>query len=314
MGESESQNDFPPVPELRKCLCDLNQPLGKRTHAAFYLRTIGNNEAVEAIACALRNHEDSALLRHELGYILGQMQNQSACGVLEEILGDVTDDVMVRHEAAEALGAIGAESSVDILRKFAEDPAPEVSQTCQLALDLVAYRMKERKEASNPQDSVLDTNPYLSVDPAPSCEKSVSVEDLRRQLKDRNLPLFARYRAMFSLRNRGTEEAVYALADGFSDEDNSLFKHEVAYVLGQMAHIASVPALAAVLRDTAEHRMVRHEAAEALGAVGGEEVERILNEFKNDDAIVVKESCEVALDTIDYWQKSDSGGTFELVA
>jgi hypothetical protein len=38
----------------------------------------------------------------------------------------------------------------------------------------------------------------------------------------------------------------------------------------------SVPALTAVLQDAAEHRMVRHEAAEALGAVGGEEVEAVL--------------------------------------
>jgi hypothetical protein len=36
---------------------------------------------------------------------------------------------------------------------------------------------------------------------------------------------------------------------------------QVAYVLGQMEHPASVPALADVLRDTSEHRMVRHEVS-----------------------------------------------------
>ena len=37
------------------------------------------------------------------------------------------------------------------------------------------------------------------------------------------LPLFQRYRAMFALRNIGTDEAVDALASGFSD-DSALFK------------------------------------------------------------------------------------------
>ncbi|KAG5191128.1 armadillo-type protein [Tribonema minus] len=296
--DCSSTGKFPPVPALGACLADTAQPLGKRTHAAFYLRTIGGADAVDAIAVALRNRDDSALLRHELGYILGQMQDMRACTALEEILADTSDDVMVRHEAAEALGAIGAERSVAVLTEFARDAAPEVSQTCQLALDLIGYRNRQSEDTATP----LDANPYLSIDPAPSCPKEVPVEELRRQLLDASLPLFARYRAMFSLRNRGTEDAVLALSSAFQDEPNSLFKHEVAYVLGQMAHVASVPALSAVLKDTSEHRMVRHEAAEALGAIGGAEAEALLAAFAGDDAVVVKESCEVALNTIDYWK------------
>ena len=45
-------------------------------------------------------------------------------------------------------------------------------------------------------------------------------------------PLFGR--ALFSLRNLGTEESVLAVAEGLSCEDNALFRHEVAYVLGQI--------------------------------------------------------------------------------
>ena len=56
-----------------------------------------------------------------------------------------------------------------------------------------------------------------------------------------------------------------------------------------------------VLENTSEHAMVRHEAAEALGAIGGETVEKCLQLYLNDSEIVVKESCQVALDTIDYW-------------
>lgn len=121
----------------------------------------------------------------------------------------------------------------------------------------------------------LDRSPYLSVDPAPADRNDLSIEALRDRLLDTSLELFTRYRAMFSLRNRNTLEAVLALAEGFKDP-NALFRHEVAYVMGQMQNPASVASLRKVLEDPGEHRMVRHEAAEALGAVGGEEVEAIL--------------------------------------
>lgn len=61
-----------------------------------------------------------------------------------------------------------------------------------------------------------DENPYSSVDPAPPAPRK-SVPELREQLLDESLSLFDRYRAMFTLRNLGTEEAVLALGDGEKD-------------------------------------------------------------------------------------------------
>ena len=52
-------------------------------------------------------NQKSALLRHELAYVLGQMQMDEALPTLKKILSDLNEHVMVRHEAAEALGAIG---------------------------------------------------------------------------------------------------------------------------------------------------------------------------------------------------------------
>ena len=49
--------------------------------------------------------DDSALLRHEICYVLGQLRKAKAIPVLVDLL-EVDRDVMVRHEAAEALGAI----------------------------------------------------------------------------------------------------------------------------------------------------------------------------------------------------------------
>lgn len=35
--------------ELRDCLLDRTQPIAKRTHSAFFLRTLGTDEAVGAV-------------------------------------------------------------------------------------------------------------------------------------------------------------------------------------------------------------------------------------------------------------------------
>ena len=74
-----------------------------------------------------------------------------------------------------------------------------------------------------------------------------------------------------------------------------------------MQRLSSAEALVRVLRDADEHRMVRHEAAEALGAVGGELATQALQEFHENEEIetVVQESCQVALNIVDYWAESD---------
>lgn len=42
--------------------------------------------------------DESALLKHELAYCLGQMNKTSALPVLEAVLADEKEDPMVRHE------------------------------------------------------------------------------------------------------------------------------------------------------------------------------------------------------------------------
>lgn len=85
-------------------------------------------------------------------------------------------------------------------------------------------------------------------------------------------------------------------------------RHEICFVFGELAHPASVPSMIGVLADEKEHEMVRHEAAEALGAVAEEEEEgdehaEVLRELKRwaeDEKAprVVRESCVVALDEL----------------
>lgn len=294
----------PPIEELRSCLLDLSQPISKRTHAAFYLRTMGTTEAADVIATALKNRNDGSLMRHELAYILGQMQIPSFSGVLASVVDDEDEDILARHESAEAIGALGSMEFLPLLERYCDHPAPEISETCRIAVDLIKWRNRESSTETT-------SGSYLSVDPAPPFQAgSKTVQDCENILKDESLSLFERYRAMFTLRNMNTDESALALEAGFADS-SALFRHEVAYVLGQMQRGCSVEGLAKVLRQDGEHEMVRHEAAEALGAIGTEQCREILSAYEEDSAVVVKESCHVALDTMDYWSQPSPHNTGE---
>ena len=128
---------LPTVAALRSQLLDRSLAMFQRMRALFALRNRGGAEAVEAIAAAF--HDPSALLRHELAYVLGQMGDPRAVRFLTAVLRRTGEHVMVRHECAEALGAIGQPESVPVLRQFLIDPNPEVAQSCEVALDLIAW-------------------------------------------------------------------------------------------------------------------------------------------------------------------------------
>ncbi|XP_041862996.1 deoxyhypusine hydroxylase [Melanotaenia boesemani] len=286
--------DAEQVVAVGRVLVDPGVDLPQRFRALFTLKNLGGAEAVEWISKAFS--DDSALLKHELAYCLGQMQDTRAIPTLTAVLKDEKQEPMVRHEAGEALGAIGDPVVLDLLKQYSQDPVIEVAETCQLAVRRLEWMQSGGENQL--EDGSTDKNPYCSVDPAPPALKK-SVPELRSALLDESLPLFERYRAMFALRNIGTEEAVVALGDGLQCS-SALFRHEIGYVLGQMQHPAAVPALRAALERSGENPMVRHEAAEALGSIGKEECLAVLQCYRKDKERVVKESCEVALDMLEY--------------
>ena len=125
------------VAELRSRLTDPAVPMFQRMRCVFTLRNLGGPAAVEALAAAFA--DPSALLRHEVAYVLGQMQDPHAIPFLTAVLEKPHEHVMVRHECAEALGAIGQPESVPVLERYRRDPAPEVAESCDVALDLIAW-------------------------------------------------------------------------------------------------------------------------------------------------------------------------------
>lgn len=306
------------IERLRWTLTCEHEALARRFRALFSLKHVACLQppteqtlpAIEAIAAAFTS--SSALLKHELAYCLGQSKNADAVPHLLHVLKDRAEDAMCRHEAAEALGALGFQESLELLKTFRDDKTePDViRETCDIAVERILWEASEerKKEKLRPSD-------FASIDPAPPLPQSTdepSISNLEDTLLDTNLPLFLRYRAMFALRDLASPPdlptavpAINALSKGLKDP-SALFRHEIAFVFGQLCHPASIPSLEAALSDPNEMGMVRHEAAEALGSLGDEEgVEDILKKFLNDPEQVVRDSVIVALDMAEYEKNGD---------
>ncbi|CAH1447305.1 unnamed protein product [Lactuca virosa] len=125
------------VHDLREVILDEEKGMYERYSALFGLRNHGGDEAVAAIVESL--NAKSALLRHEVAYVLGQLQNKYASDALSRVLKDVNEHPMVRHEAAEALGSIADEECISLLEEFSKDPEPIVSQSCEVALSMLDF-------------------------------------------------------------------------------------------------------------------------------------------------------------------------------
>ena len=148
-------------------------------------------------------------------------------------------------------------------------------------------------------------------DPSITGDGNATILSLRTTLCSEKTPLPLRFRALFSLKHlarhsTGEESraAVDAIAAAFASP-SALLKHELAYCLGQTANSAAVPHLRHVLEDLKEDPMCRHEAAEALGALGDKDSLVLLQHFRDREGeeVVVKETCEIAIDRIE-WENS----------
>lgn len=272
---------------------DEKQSLTNKMNTLWQIRQMQDKEkAVKELERGLVNK--SVLFRHELCYLLGQIGDSSALPILQKLLENETEDCMVRHEAAEAIGAIGLNESINYLKKFEKDPVREVRETVELAIKRIEKNKREECQSGE----------FHSIDPTPP-KKNKSTKELINILLDTKESLYKRYKAMFALRNKsqeGDEEALQGLCSSFKKDEGALFKHEVAFVLGQLQKKQSMKVLIEILKDETEHPMVRHEAAEALGSLSEKESLEILNDFVHDKEEAVSDSCVVAIDIHNYWK------------
>merc|ERR1711977_660859 len=139
-----------------------------------------------------------------------------------------------------------------------------------------------------------------ATSPPPTSDPTILA--LRKTLCSENEPLARRFRALFSLKHLACQSsvpAIQAIAAAFASP-SALLKHELAYCLGQTKD------LAAVLENKDEDPMCRHEAAEALGAIGDMGSLDLLKELRDrpEELVVVKETCEIAVARIE-WENSE---------
>ena len=305
--------------------------------AAYYLKATYNSpsspssngdssvrsDVLAALLDQLGNKSHGKLLRHEIAYVLGQLRDGDALPKLAAVLRDGEDDCIARHECAEAIGAIvgsslssaghteketAAIAALTLCSAPSSTTPPEVSDTCLIALSYIAWKSSPSSSSSStaPMACACMLSPYDSSDPAPPHPDHEGRDhgEIGVMMRDETAPLFERYRCMFSLRNKGGERAAVELGRALvTDESSALFRHEVAFVLGQLQHVAGLEYLQSSLEREGEHEFVRHESAEAIGAIDGdwERCEEVLRLFLEDGDLVVRQSCEVALDAMDYF-------------
>lgn len=255
-------------------------PVIIKNRAIFYLRTLQSEEA------ALALHEciigDSVLIDHEIAYVLGQMKQPVSKKFLLEVSFSDKYDPIVRHEAIEALGNFEDQTLIDELKDLLNHEVDLIRESAVLAID----KLKQENEG---------ISLYGSRDPA-YASKEENLDVLIKLLKTGTL--VEKYQSMFKLRDMNTKESVYALAEGFKDT-SGLLRHEIAYIFGQMENIHSIDCLEVIINNDEEEGVVRHEAAEALGAIGTERCKEILRQYLDSDIRILRESCEVGLEIAD---------------
>lgn len=346
------KSDLRPIEEIAAKIKSEETPIEIRMRLLFEARHIGGDAAVNALIGGLES-STSVLLRHEIAYVLGQLGIHSdvAIGTLKQLLKDDREDAMVRHEAAEGLAALGVISALPLVAEYLNDSCVPLRETCILAHKSLESRLEHGPAAKNEFNTVDPTgageyvssttgaaraalgisrahlsrhsltfncNEPVSSDVyelKPSEKQSMSEDELGALMKNDEASLWDRYEALFMLRNLKTDKSTRLICEAmeYCENGSEVFRHEAAFVLGQIQEVASVPALIKALGTSAEHGMVRHEAALALGSVAGNiatdcankelsEARALamaaLTKHSTTEPPVVYESCKVALFTV----------------
>ncbi|EKX73723.1 conserved hypothetical protein [Theileria equi strain WA] len=293
---------------IESVLLSKDVQLSAQLRALYFCRDLPIEDATKILLSALEIHHET-FLRHEIAYVIGQSGCFNASDALEKLLKDSSEDPMVRHEAAEALGAIGSKNSLELIKKYSTDHCRAVSDTCKLALHSLLTSEQESQSDTAHVSCPVSYSAYRAIDPilsALDCE-NMTLESLSTILMNEGLPLYKRYEALYAIRNIATGDAAKVIGSAMvNDKSSEVFRHECAFVLGQMQEVSSVNFLVECLKNSQEEPMARHEAALALGSCGSTCTEQeyfqlimdTLTQHLQDSVKVVSDSCLVALDNI----------------
>ena len=308
-----NSNDFD-VNYLSNILSNPNNNIKIRMDSLFKLRTNGSFDAVLALENALITEPNSDLLRHEVCYCLGQMDatEENKIEIQRFLYSEIFDNPkkynpIVLHEAAEALGNLDFKNNIELLEKFLDYEDDIIKETCEIAVANIKWMETTNKGQTEGLDK--STLFYKTNDPAPPFNRQTkeysNLDQIEEILFNKEESLFNQYRAIFTLREFNNESAVALLCKTFQKEFgfSALFKHEVAFILGQMSLNAksALIALENVLVDESEDPIVRHETALALGEIT--KSKELLLKYSENSNQLIRESCIIATDFVDYWNE-----------
>lgn len=114
--------------------------IAEKYKAIFYLRDKNDKESVDTLASGFKDPSD--LLRHEIAFVFGQMQNEHAIPALIKVLEDPEEKDIVRHEAAEALGNIGTMECVEVLKGYLDSDIRILKESAQVGLGIADHADK----------------------------------------------------------------------------------------------------------------------------------------------------------------------------
>ncbi|KPA74191.1 putative deoxyhypusine hydroxylase [Leptomonas pyrrhocoris] len=132
---------------------------------------------------------------------------------------------------------------------------------------------------------------------------TLTVEEVRRnyaKLLDPKEPLDSRMRELYRLKEDclKTVPGMQVVLEAVDTTDSVLLQHELAYNAGQSGREEAVPELERILRTVSYDVVTRHEAAEALGAIGSTLALKVLEEHSDpakEPEGPIRETCELAL-------------------
>ncbi len=122
----------------------------------------------------------------------------------------------------------------------------------------------------------------------------MSLRELETLLGDPMTPAHRRIYACQELMHLGTSGAIALLGKVLEEDPDPVVRHEAAFVLGELADPAGVPALARAAEEDPS-ALVRHEAVEALGWIATPESERALRLALKDPVSEVVRTAEISL-------------------
>nr|PVC51935.1 hypothetical protein MACL_00001198 [Theileria orientalis] len=293
---------------VKSILLNKDVPLYLQLRALYFCRDLPIEDATQILISAFEVHFDT-FMRHEIAYVIGQSGCVNAAKRLSELVEDASEDPMVRHEAIEALAALKSTNYKDLIRRFSKDQCRAVRDTCILAL----HSLESAGSANicGCTSAPPSTSAYRAIDPVPveaSDEPgSRDLERLSELLFNQELAIYKRYEALYKIRAISGDEAAKIIGEALvRDKASEVFRHECAFVLGQMQLISAVESLIECLKNEDEEPMARHEAALALGSCGcinedeecTKKIVEALEKHLGDKVKVVSDSCVVAMDYI----------------